>query len=1721
MKNKVFQIFSVSVFSLLLAVGANKSVGTEVHAVTKEVRKATHKTDIRIDHFYYYGNGAVRSINNKAGSTYNFTEDTFANTVSGYADKLLGEVNYDDTKEVWEKTGADNLSFLNTVLQMPAQSQRWYTNYSDEKLKELKLTPESARKTSEAGDVSNLVETGEVSTSELVASLSYLIDKDYYTLPQNIRVVKSSGGSPLTAAVTKVQNAYQWYYAKDSNGNLNKMKKSDLVMTLSKIFCGVQNSSAIVLKDNSERGGSIWNSKDITSVASGLGDYSTSFDGKNGSSYYGKTYNTYGYLPDGTVIDGYDYFGVQFTGDYWVYYDPNVYELYLSQALHDGIITLTDLDASSSFRKDYKSKSTGNWNSGEVWLDSSIQQDSLGYSKSIAYNGHRLQIVQEAPRYFGAKENMTMMEALRLIEAYMRANDENMSETEENIVRYKLGLSALSGLDSSDRSTITYLIARGILDGNSSYLSSILYDDATISRIYPILYRVANKSARSDFCTVQLTDSETFWASEDFSHNTFSVFVPSEHVIHELKDVKKLGERKDNDKNTVEVEDDFTYADNNGISILGNLKAAVVPEPVYAAKSKTKENSPTSDSGVSDYLVTMYFDKEGVYCIGNTTISQLVKASKTELEKYGIKSIKTVVIENNGKKTEVYEAQFSIAATSQENAVTAVNNKIKLRADLDKYKKTITGVTQISSNGKMTNLVSQKSLKQSFSNITVLEDKVLMNSQTGTLAYFSYDNKLAIVGSQIIQSNYSCITKTGNEVFYDLEAILPLLSSAYVDTIGTQVSIVKTDLDHLKTAKITTSRTDADDYLLNAQYVKMLTHKISGTDDDSDDTLGVACIYTKDAKKQADLDAGVTATTEFYLKLNTLSNVANSLTKSFSIDYNGTSITGTVIVDLQYVVPNENDFSDWLNDQIESSRILTYNDAARMLFTPPDKLNEIPGYESDNLAYAKNSLLSSWWYSNYGMSNALCNWMYGTQAKVYVPSGYVCPSVTLLIDNIGKKTFTAWCNSKNEKGAADSVRDAVLAKIFEDFELGGSYTKYNCGETGKIWINYFQCDTDSPDFKKLGFSSVNSSLTSLIKGGRTFKVYQESSVNSRNSYKIGKLANDQKLKVYGTRYVKSSSGCIYQRVDSIGNPDKPIFKCIRKNKGEANESIKELLLQSRTVDAIEPSNGQLVISDGKSVRNGGSATDSNEMHYETVFARSLFSSETLNPGCFKLSLKEKSGSSPYTLTFNGAGLDNGSFIDMYASQSNKVLGNNTPADATKSEWKNRLGVWLTSPSASILADPSKVNSAKCLSSIFGTKEVYIYTDSYTSKKGLECGLFPEGKIYRWTGKKLEKITGGTNEERNLQQLTDSNTPVYALGRYYVPSDQSYFKKSSNGSITLSGGALSKALNYMQYDMTSLNNQLIDAYLTEQQGTVSVDNLPKGTELAIGDTVWKKSGEWWQSAPIKDLSSIRAVASKPKNLTSYMNKLFGGLFVTVQGKQYPVSGYVKSSQLGIVVGTEKQLSGGLLYADGNSARIRKVSSDRNVKDSTAKSATSASYMSIRCKFDKSLLARPIDAYGTKYTVVSHSGVAMITSADFPFFDADASWSKTKKSMYSVASTSFKPSPSYSLSKKGFLYEFRLLIREDSWNLAWFLVLLLSAYLMVMSWFSYCVLTLGVCKAGFQALAIPNGVTGRNGFDLIKIATFGLYNIDKEVTLNRVIMVSLGCCTIILVIMLIMF
>ena len=137
---------------------------------------------------------------------------------------------------------------------------------------------------------------------------------------------------------------------------------------------------------------------------------------------------------------------------------------------------------------------------------------------------------------FFQHELMTTMEALRFIETILRSREGDMTDTEARIVSYKYGVNFIEYLPGSDRSTVMYLTAKGILNFENFIEYTFLYTPFEREFGYTLLYRVANPAARMNFSEIQLTDSDNFWIGRGFSGFRKTVRVPNISAIQSYLD---------------------------------------------------------------------------------------------------------------------------------------------------------------------------------------------------------------------------------------------------------------------------------------------------------------------------------------------------------------------------------------------------------------------------------------------------------------------------------------------------------------------------------------------------------------------------------------------------------------------------------------------------------------------------------------------------------------------------------------------------------------------------------------------------------------------------------------------------------------------------------------------------------------------------------------------------------------------------------------------------------------------------------------------------------------------------------------------------------------------------------------------------------------------------------------------------------------------------------
>ena len=305
----------------------------------------------------------------------------------------------------------------------------------------------------------------------------------------------------------------------EQDDSLDRMGKTELYTALYKSFYGLLPSRPVVWKTNSFR--------DINGAIQPV------INAKNYRTTEDKTLHAI------------------FECDYNVYQHANVYELYLTELLNKGIISQNEISEKKTdfLQEYYELQHTGQkpewyatakpvilndvesensnylgatvqlWNTDGVVLNPNI---SLKKPTNLASNSGNFLMDVKSPDYF-KQENLTTIDALKVIEKFVRTTEKEMTKTEASVVAYKYGTRYLSVLDSDARDTVSFLIAKGILnfEDTSEYVD--LYQDFTYATAYKLLYRVANKDARFDFSKIQLTDNEMFWQELGFAEDEVGI----------------------------------------------------------------------------------------------------------------------------------------------------------------------------------------------------------------------------------------------------------------------------------------------------------------------------------------------------------------------------------------------------------------------------------------------------------------------------------------------------------------------------------------------------------------------------------------------------------------------------------------------------------------------------------------------------------------------------------------------------------------------------------------------------------------------------------------------------------------------------------------------------------------------------------------------------------------------------------------------------------------------------------------------------------------------------------------------------------------------------------------------------------------------------------------------------------------------------------------------
>lgn len=672
------------------------------------------------------------------------------------------------------------------------------------------------------------------------------------------------------------------------------VKRSDFLVALSKSVFGVQKSRPIVFKTNPTR---LINGKEI-------------------DVYSSNDYKPYGYQGSDNEFD--------FSrGDNHVYISPNVYEMYFKTLIDKGIISLKDFsnvamveDLSKFGATSSGSKSYPVWHNGleefKVNGANPSQYDVYGENplgQFFKYSKSKDGVsISKSDVSWMFNEKILTIDALKYVESCLRISEKDMTESEAKIINFKYGANYLYNLDDANSKTIMFLIAKGVLNFEDESEFNVMYRELDYNLMAKVLYRVHNKDARLDFSKVQLTDSDNFWLTKGFRESKLKVY---------------FGETPKTETYVSEVKSQASS---------GFIK----PRPVVIA------------DGPKTYKVTRIYYK-------TTTIDYIYKGKK--LPNWDLDD--TVVKIDNTTNNAYTVVEYNVVATSEKAALGIIDVNATMTYRDKPTQAALPAYSKIGESGEEQYYVSQSAFGVlDYDPIQIVSDKYLVNTDTGAKALLLEDNKVAIIGNEIIRSDEDMVYSANNEVHYNLNIIKKLLSDKMMDQIAPS-SIF-----------LTAGRVGNEE-----QYTIKATN---GAD------LGKTYVSTFNVVPYVNAPSAPKKDVSFY-NITQTSSTNNFVIFNIKDDI-GSDKDQYMVMELRYSLPSS------VDGVVEKSQYDEFLNGGLSMATVFDNMYKEP---------KAGSPLRKWWDSNLTFTNAMMNYMMGTKGKPYISSGYLAPSIYVLSESGG------------------------------------------------------------------------------------------------------------------------------------------------------------------------------------------------------------------------------------------------------------------------------------------------------------------------------------------------------------------------------------------------------------------------------------------------------------------------------------------------------------------------------------------------------------------------------------------------------------------------------------------------------------------------------------------------------------------------------------------------
>lgn len=1450
------------------------------------------------------------------------------------------------------------------------------------------------------------------------------------------------------------------------------MSKSDLYMALYKMCYGIELSNPIAFSYPIEP--SVPTQSDACKIAE----------------------NVYAYYPNGGIA---------------YYQSPNVYELYLTRLLEKGLISMNELalrgldlaNTENNFElvyNDIQKQGCGsgiprwyNYTQRSSWKDllntnssslydlkvpsaeGSDKQFSLyrkylgnsievrNYSNSEGYLSENYVVVKGNSTDVGyfAKEKLTISEALKIIEKMVRATEKEMTKIEADLINYKYGVTILDSMTDEEKDTVSFLIAKGILnfdekDTNSDKeLYTDLSADFTWGDAWKLLYRVANKEARYDFSKLQLTDAESFWQKKGYAENEISVYasdaVPYVDVISATK-VKEepsgaLTVLEDQDSPDDlemlyhEEEDNSDDSQENLITKIQGVLDKWFTTELYATNNNTTVSAVSNACyEVKIILANQYNGVDVTYKYGEETLNA-----------NSVNSIDDLVNFDNTSYPGYTLYTFKINASTRNRAIALLHTRLKM-PDIDAPLGTMMGVTTMtnSKTGKTTTLISKDAIAENLPEIKVINNNTLMNVETGVMVTMLPNQEnlggrsIAFCGNKVIICDDMIVTDNSSQIYYNLETICSILPNAVLKKINGATSVVRTGITQESLYQIV----DSDSNVIENNYVANFTNF-----EDSKGNL------------------------ENFYNLDSAARSKNCLERTWDLkaeDKSGKvqNIKLTMIVEWNYCVPSQGAAGSSILLAEDYSEDFTLEDVNTFLNTRPT---------SEQLAF--------YWDRNVGMSNALVQMMYGDEKKTeYVTCGYLVPSVYILATGGAGRD----ANQGNDKQAVfvskTSLSDTQLNAFFRKLNLSTKYINTYLGGSMDNWWNSFyknfSCDEYKDDYSKCtGANCSNYFVHELMSAENCFKVYSPSIISEQKNgnanmfYAFG-AKEDADGSYTNTRFILTEGNTVYRSV----------------NKDTKCETIQCSGTDTTGILKMDTKSDNLMILPSKldNVTVEGSGVTLKYISTETINNVSAYRFVLSDTG------NNQDVTKTFTCHFTGKTKKD---LDTLANYVNK--DNQTPSDYAKYVANKLDSLAITPPS----------------------NTYYLWDDLYYSKlNGIEYhATWEKYKSNRIVGKvlktdKLQNGKFGTKTSLDVSRFSEINTqdkihvsvPVFfsTNGCYIMQEGQTLKLKKGTGL-----GALNSSIYFV-----GLNGIVRDKLLVKDGNAVPVNSLEAGNYVFINNKKFSvtKKGYLQSTLQIAQPDVATAIAKQyvatksptSKGVSSAILQTFNGYGIHAGGRIYSFATFVTDVKLGGLDKSAKKTGGILnrqIYKKNKKVYCYTTKGAVEITKDTITECDPTAFL-YSMKVSDKLLCRPISSSGNVYEVIqvtdAYSDAGM---GDLPFILKDALDMEESKTELSFSDTGFRVTAFTKELKTEFLNNYQELLEGDVWSLCRLFGIYVLGYLMVITWVITFMLKLPIAQT--VLLAIAQKDRGSHGIDLVKIVSLGIYSVSDNPSISKLLIMDI--------------